>query len=359
MDDELQDLKYEYGLSLGGDSPLDSSADLGSSIKLKVSASNSEGSDEAFTTVKTQSDQFIGTTIGDRYEVLSLVGQGSTTAVYKAQDTKEQRLVAVKILRAEFASSEGTVRRFDQECKTLKLLTHNNIVSYFGKGTTQSGLPYFVMEYLDGTSLKQLIDDKRLPDYKRTLRIFIQICAALASAHEKGVVHRDLKPANIMITTDDQGNDVVKILDFGVAKLLMQGETFQTKTQTGEMLGTLLYMSPEQCLDQDLDGRSDIYSLGCVLFEALTGMPPLTGRTAFETMNKHMTQLPLSLAQSRPDLGLPQQLDSIIHKAVAKEPQKRYQNISLMQQDLSTALSGGIIERAPRPLSLMVQSHPG
>jgi serine/threonine protein kinase len=245
--------------------------------------------DDQSTIGKKKQDHLIGTKIVDRYEILSVIGYGGTTSVYKANDLGRGRFVVIKMLHTHSTASEITVRRFEQECSTLALLKHRNIVAHYDNGVTDEDQPFLVMEYLDGVTLKQLIEESGSLEVKEALSIFIQACAGLAAAHEKSIVHRDMKPANIMVLRDEQAVVQVKILDFGVAKLLIQGETFQTKTQTGEMLGTLLYMSPEQCLDQDLDGRSDVYSLGCVLYEALTGKPPICGRTAFETMNKHLS----------------------------------------------------------------------
>jgi serine/threonine protein kinase len=278
-------------------------------------------------------DPYVGMLFDNSYQIISLLGQGATTSVYKSRDVKQDRLVAVKILHFQFGSNEGTVQRFKQEIQTIRRLNHVNIVSYFDSGITESGEHYLVTELADGSSLKQLIKAATL-DCKRTLRLFSQICAALIAAHQNGVVHRDLKPANIILTRDAQGADLIKLLDFGVAKLLIQGETFQTRTQTGEMLGTLLYMSPEQCLDQDLDGRSDIYSLGCVLYECLTGTPPFSARTAFETMNLHLTGMPNKLGQVRPDLTFPKHLDSVLQKALAIDQKHRYQSVAAFAEDL-------------------------
>ncbi len=284
---------------------------------------------------KKKSDPYIGKVLGDGYEILSLLGQGATTSVYKAKDTRHDRLAAVKILHFQFGSNEGTVNRFQQETKTISRLNHVNIAAYYDSGTTSEDEYFLVLEFADGKNLKQLIQETGAVNWKRAIHLFLQICAALGAAHKLGIVHRDLKPANIIVTKDAAGNEIVKLLDFGVAKLLIQGETFQTKTQTGEMLGTLLYMSPEQCLDQDLDGRSDIYSLGCVLFESLTGVPPFAARTAFETMNLHLTGLPEKLSKVRPEVKFPKQLDSCITRALAKDPKRRYQTIAAFAEDLT------------------------
>lgn len=284
---------------------------------------------------KKKSDPYIGRVLGDGYQILSLLGQGATTSVYKAQDSKHNRFAAVKILHFQFGSNEGTVKRFQQETKTISRLNHVNIAAYYNSGTTSEDEHYLVLEFADGKNLKQIIQETGPINWKRAIQLFLQICAALGAAHKLGIVHRDLKPANIIVTKDAAGSEVVKLLDFGVAKLLIQGETFQTKTQTGEMLGTLLYMSPEQCLDQDLDERSDIYSLGCVLFEALTGVPPFASRTAFETMNLHLTGMPERLSKVRPDIKFPKQIDACITKALAKDPKRRYQTIAAFAEELN------------------------
>lgn len=291
------------------------------------------------TTQSRKRDPLIGTEIASRYELISLLGRGATTSVYKANDKVKNRFVAAKILRTDSIFNEQLIRRFEQECKTLGLLKHRNIVQLYDSGVNEADQPFLVMEYVDGISLKELIEADDRIDFARTLKIFIQICAALAAAHEKGIVHRDMKPANIMLMKNSDAEEQVKILDFGVAKLLVQGDTFQTKTQTGEMLGTLLYMSPEQCLEQVLDERCDVYSVGCVLYETLTGKPPLIGRTAFETMNKHLTQMPEKLSKVRPDRRFDERFDVVLRIAMAKDARDRYQTIGEFQSALSAILA--------------------
>ena len=191
------------------------------------------------------------------------------------------------------------------------------------------------MECVDGTSLEAVLRAAQSIPLQRAIPLFLQVCAALSAAHQKGIVHRDLKPSNILLTTSADGNFLVKVLDFGIAKI-MPGNTDSVLklTQTGETLGSLLYMSPEQCLDRDLDARSDCYSLGCVMYETLTGIPPLVARTAFETMNKQISEMPDSLSRVRPDIAWPPALEKILFKALAKEPKDRYQSINFLQDDL-------------------------
>jgi serine/threonine protein kinase len=293
---------------------------------------------EFLTTAQKYPNRLIGSKLDERYQLLALIGAGATTSVYKAVDTDQDRLVAIKMLRKEHATNDYTISRFADECKTLKLLHHNNIVNYLGYGvlvTADANQPYLVTEYLEGSTLKHLLETEKSLSIERTVYIFAQVCAAMTTAHAKGIVHRDLKPANVMIVKSESGEEIVKLLDFGVSKVLpIQGETFQTRTQTGEMFGTLLYMSPEQCLEQDVDARSDIYSMGCMMFEVLTGTPPFLARTAFETMNKQLTQKPDSLSVIRPDVVWPAALDRIIQKMVEKKPENRYQTTTQLQTDL-------------------------
>jgi serine/threonine protein kinase len=289
-------------------------------------------------------DQFIGTMLNDRYRVVSLIGKGATSAVYKAEDTQSNQLVAIKILYSHLAADTTIVRRFEQEAKTARLLQHPNIVAVRGCEQTSSEIPFLVMDLAEGTSLQDTIKSAGWLPVQQAIDIFVQVCAALSTAHEKGVVHRDLKPSNIMITTTRDGELLVKVLDFGVAKILpATGDTVLKLTQTGEMLGSILYMSPEQCLDKDLDGRSDCYSLGCVMYEALTGKPPLSARTAFETMNKHMTDMPEHLSRVRPDLKWKPELEHIIFKAMAKDPNNRYQKITDLEDDLQKLQTGSTV----------------
>lgn len=285
-------------------------------------------------------DPHLGTILNGQYRVLSLIGKGATSAVYKAKDTTLNQPVAIKILHTHLAADTTIMRRFEQEAKTARLLRHPNIVDVRAYDKTDSGIPFLVMDLVEGTSLQKAIKTSGCLPVQLTIEIFTQVCAALAAAHEKGIVHRDLKPSNIMLTTSADGSLRVKVLDFGIAKILpATGDTVMKLTQTGEMLGSILYMSPEQCLDKDLDGRSDCYSLGCVMYETLTGKPPLSARTAFETMNKHMTEIPARLDRVRPDLKRSPGLQYVVSKAMAKDPDQRYQEISQLQDDLQQLLA--------------------
>ncbi len=172
-------------------------------------------------------------------------------------------------------------------------------------------------------------------------RFSIKFLMLSALLHNRGILHRDLKPGNIMLTPNGNGSFHVKLLDFGIAKIVpLQGDTFFRLTQTGEMMGSLLYMSPEQCLEQDWDQRGDIYSLGCVLYEALTARAPLIGRTAFETMNKHLTEMPPPLSVVRPDIGFARGIEHVVLKMLAKDPHRRYQTAEEARADLQLVAEG-------------------
>jgi len=273
-------------------------------------------------------DPLIGTTVDDRFRILAGIGQGATSSVYKAEQLSTGQSVAIKILHSHLCANDSLVARFEREAQAAKLLVHPNIVAVNEYAVTSNGTPYLVMDFVDGVSLQQKLIANEWLSLSVALPIFIQVCAALNVAHQAGIVHRDLKPGNIILTNQPDGTPLVKILDFGCAMVMpLLGDTVLKVTQTGEMLGSLLYMSPEQCLDQDVDARSDCYALACVLYETLTGKPPLSARTAFETMNKQLSVMPDSLARVRPDLVFPKQLEKIIFKAMAKSPGKRYQHI--------------------------------
>ena len=279
------------------------------------------------------------------------------STVYKAKDSQVNQIVAIKILHSHLASDAGIVRRFEQEAKTARILIHPNILAVRGYGKTSRGVPYLVLDLAEGTTLQETIKAAGWIPVERAIDIFMQVCAALAAAHEKRIVHRDLKPSNIILTTSADGNLLVKVLDFGVAKILpATGDTVLKLTQTGEMLGSILYMSPEQCLDKELDGRSDCYSLGCVMYETLTGKPPLSARTAFETMNKHMTEMPERLNLVRPDLKWSPGLQYIIFKAMAKDPKNRYEKINQLQDDLQKLVKGDNLTTRPSAAKVVEMS---
>jgi serine/threonine-protein kinase len=273
-----------------------------------------------------------------RFEIISVLGQGGVGVVYKAKQTHMNKLVAIKTLMlSPSTDGESSFLRFRQESQAASSLNHQNIISIHDFGKTSGGLAYLVMEYLNGKTLDEVVEtEKRLgPD--KFLRLATQICDGLQHAHKKGIVHRDLKPSNIMLINTEDNVDVVKIVDFGLAKLTAD-ETEKHLTKTGMIVGTPLYMSPEQCRGMELDHRTDIYSLGCVLYFALTGQEPIQGNTALDTLYRHTAQAPKSFKEACPDVELPARLEQAIMKALEKDPDDRQQSMMELRNDITDAI---------------------
>lgn len=272
------------------------------------------------------------TTIANRYEVERLLGVGGMGKVYLAIDPVLQRDVAVKVLAGTSYSDEH-IRRFHQEARAASKLSHQGIVRALDFGVTDSREPYLVMEYVAGQSLQELLKICGTLDLADFGAVFSQIIISMVHAHSEGVVHRDLKPSNIIIC-DDLDERRVYLVDFGIAKILNDSGTFHN-TKTGQILGSPPYLSPEQVCGSDLDGRSDIYSLGCVMFEALTGNPPFKGDNPMETIQMHLNDPPPRLNRGSGG-SFPEELEAVIAKALEKEPDDRFQSM----QELLTHLNG-------------------
>lgn len=288
-----------------------------------------------------QKNKDLNVDLGDQYEVIEAIGHGGMGTVYRVKDKVLGKEFAIKVLRKELAADESSVKRFEQEAKVASELTHVNVLAVYSNDRTVSGAPYIVMDYLEGESLAQLLQRESTLDPVRVANLSGQICSALAHAHMKGLIHRDLKPSNVMLTRGDAGADVVKVLDFGIAKVLPSAnrET-QNLTNTGELFGTPSYLSPEQCLGCNLDIRSDIYSLGCVMYEMLTGRPPFAGGNPIQTIVKHLNEQPLPINAIAPDLDVPAGLESIIMRCLEKEPADRYQSMDHLRGDLELVATG-------------------
>jgi serine/threonine protein kinase len=287
-----------------------------------------------------RNDLKIGDVVADRYEILSILGEGGMGLVYKARHKLMNRMVALKVIRAELVSNLTLMQRFQQEAMAVSKLQHPNIVTVYDFGVTEDGLPFLVMDYLDGNSLAEMIGKFHRLSVDTAVEIFFQACYALAHAHENGIIHRDFKSSNLMIC-DIGGRMVVKVVDFGMAKLMRPSEDstqIMELTQTGEVFGSPLYMSPEQCRGQALDQRSDIYSLACVIYYALTGQPPLLGENVLDTLQKQIHDPPLPMSDIT--LGIPANLESVIQKALRKDPDTRYQNVAELLVDLQAVAAG-------------------
>jgi outer membrane protein assembly factor BamD (BamD/ComL family) len=278
----------------------------------------------------------IGTTVAGSIKIQSMIGSGGMSSVYRGLHASIGREVAVKVMHAHLLYDDNAILRFNQEAQAVGRLDHPNIVKVHDFKAGGDGNSFLIMDLVEGVSLADAITEAGTLTPERAIDIFTQACEGLQHAHSKGIIHRDLKPSNIMLVKSDNGSEQVKVLDFGIAKILPQeGDARMKLTQTGEVFGSPLYMSPEQCMGKAVDHRSDIYSMGCLIYEALTGKPPLEGANAFDTFFKHTTEMPQSIKMWRPDFALAREFDAIILKAMAKDPKDRYQSMTQLRNDLA------------------------
>src|SRR2546427_67217 len=279
-----------------------------------------------------------GTVLASRYALDGLLGHGGMADVYHGTDQVLGRQVAVKVLGPQFARDQSFVARFRREAQAAAALNHPNLVSVFDTGS-DDGTHYIVMEYVAGTTLAKLIrDEGRLPP-DRAATIALAVARALAFAHRARLVHRDVKPANIMLSSDG----AVKVMDFGIARTT-NGESL---TQTAAVLGTATYFSPEQAQGEAVDARSDIYALGCVLFEMLTGHPPFSGENPVAVAYKHVQEDPPHPSDEAH--GVPPELEAIVMRCLAKDPEDRYQTAEDLADDLQRFRTGPATEPPHQP----------
>lgn len=265
--------------------------------------------------------------LSQNYEFISELGRGGMAVVYKARNLKTGELVAIKKLLAA-TLTETAMLRFQQEAKAITSLRHPNIISVYEFGVADDGEPYMVMEYIEGSNLGELIKSKGSLTIEESMHRFIQLCDALQHAHAAGVLHRDLKPGNVMLSDKDGSFADARLVDFGIAKLMAkEGEEAEKLTMTGQLFGSPPYMSPEQCRGFALDARTDIYSMGCVIFESLTGRAPLRGESILETIMKQVNEIAPSMKEVCPDKEFSPALEAIVAKALAKDPADRFQTM--------------------------------
>ena len=268
-----------------------------------------------------------GQKINDRYEIIKTIGEGGMANVYLAEDTILERKVAIKVLRGDLSNDEKFIRRFKREALSVSNLSHPNIVEVYDVGE-EDGNYYIVMEYIEGKTLKQLLQKRGALTLTEVIDIMSQLTDGLAHAHEAYIIHRDIKPQNIMI--EDNGR--IKITDFGIAMALNSTQL----TQTNSVMGSVHYLPPEQANGKGSTVKSDIYSLGILMYELLTGSVPFKGDTAVEIALKHMKEKIPSVRKQNPTI--PQSVENIILKATAKNPKNRYDSVREMYNDLQTAL---------------------
>jgi serine/threonine-protein kinase len=282
-----------------------------------------------------EADPLVGTLFAERYEIVERIGKGGMGIVYKAHHKLMDQYFAIKVLYKQYSKDQPSIARFQLEAKTLAALRHPNILTVNDFGISPDNQPFLIMEYLDGTPLSDFLEEHGRMPLERAINIFAQACDGLAHAHEKGVIHRDFKPGNLVLIQEPGHREQVKIVDFGIAKIKPRdGKEPQNLTKAGEIFGSPLYMSPEQCQGKPLDERSDIYSLGCVIYETLTGMPPLMGINSFETMTKHVNEMPPPMRDAAPALTIPSWLDAAVMKALKKNPDDRQHSVNELKRDL-------------------------
>ena len=270
-----------------------------------------------------------GELIADRYELEELVGTGGMSSVYRALDTLLERNVALKILHPHYGDDAEYVERFRREARSVAQLSHPNIVTVIDRGEAD-GRQYIVFEYVDGESLKQLVDRTGPLPARRAIELGLQVAEALAFAHNNGLVHRDVKPQNVLVTEDGEA----KVTDFGIARSM---DVEHGVTQTGTVLGTSNYLSPEQARGQAVTPATDVYSLGVVLYELLTGEVPFPGETFVAVAMKHINEEPPSVAERRPDVPL--RLVAAIERALAKDPAVRFPSMAAFCAELKACLA--------------------
>ncbi|MFF5919424.1 Stk1 family PASTA domain-containing Ser/Thr kinase [Streptomyces flavochromogenes] len=273
--------------------------------------------------------------LGGRYELGSVLGRGGMAEVYLAQDTRLGRTVAVKTLRADLARDPSFQARFRREAQSAASLNHPAIVAVYDTGedyVDNVSIPYIVMEYVDGSTLRELLHSGRKLLPERTLEMTVGILQALEYSHRAGIVHRDIKPANVMLTRTGQ----VKVMDFGIARAM--GDSGMTMTQTAAVIGTAQYLSPEQAKGEQVDARSDLYSTGCLLYELLTVRPPFIGDSPVAVAYQHVREEPQP--PSNFDHEITPEMDAIVLKALVKDPDYRYQSADEMRADIEACLDG-------------------
>jgi serine/threonine-protein kinase len=279
-------------------------------------------------------DPLVGTTVADRYLIIGKLGEGGMGTVYLATHTILEKQVALKVLHGEFARKPDLVERFMQEAKAASRIRHENVIDISDFGITPEGLVFFAMELLSGHDLHDEVTRARISGHllpwSRSKKIFLQVCSALSAAHAKGIVHRDLKPENVYLVEFLGDPDFVKLLDFGIAKLGESegGESGRKLTKTGMLFGTPEYMSPEQARGERVDHRVDVYAMGCILFQLVTGQVPFVADNFMGVLSMHLTELaPLVAPETLDSIGAPRALAEVIDRALAKNRDERWQTI--------------------------------
>ncbi|MCC7530035.1 MAG: protein kinase [Candidatus Melainabacteria bacterium] len=295
-------------------------------------------------------DPLLGLVVEGRYRIESVIGQGSAGTVYKAIQELIGREVAIKVLHDYLVSDEEFIKRFRQEAKASSRLSHPNIITIYDFGVLpKTGRPYIAMDLLRGTPLSEMIADRGYLPMEEGIPILAQVCSALGEAHRQGVVHRDVKPENIVLVERSGQKMFPIVVDFGIARLVQEESDVAKITRTGTVCGSPTYMSPEQCTSSKVDHRSDIYSVGIVIYETLTGTVPFMSDELAKVMAMHLTDPPAPINKVRPDLQFPEMLERVVARCLSKCPDDRYQDMD----DLASAITEAA-KQTDRPNNLAV-----
>jgi eukaryotic-like serine/threonine-protein kinase len=303
-------------------------------------------------------ERLVGLVLDGKYRLDSFLTSGGMGAVFRATHVMLGKAVAVKLIKGDLVTSPETARRFQREARAATSLSHPGIVAVYDLGQTDDGTLYIAMELVEGQSLKDEIGIHGRIDPARIVHLLRQVASALAMAHRHHIIHRDLKPQNVMLTRDSDGQEVAKLLDFGIAKTLDVAQS--QLTAAGFVLGTPHYMSPEQAIGKEVDARTDIYSLGVVMYEMLIGEVPFTAPSTSGILVKHMTELPAPPSRRRPDILVPAHLETIVLRCLEKEPDRRYQTadefaVALDAESLPPPGPRGVAA-APEATTLLVET---
>ncbi len=305
-------------------------------------------------------DPLIGRVLAGKYVVQRRIGEGGMGLVYEGVHRDIDKRVAIKVLREDLSRRPEVVARFRQEAKSASRIGHENIVDISDFGETTRGASYFVMEFLEGEDLANVLGREVTVDAERACAIVLQCCRALSATHAKGIVHRDIKPENIFLTKRDGVDDFVKIVDFGIAKMSdieTDGAPGRKLTKTGMIFGTPEYMSPEQAAGKELDHRVDVYALGIILYECAAGRVPFEGDTFMGVLTQHMfAELP-PIREINPRATLSREIELVIRKALSKDPDDRYQDTEELAEAVRCALDGRLsLATAMAPPAVKVPS---
>jgi serine/threonine protein kinase/tellurite resistance protein len=295
-------------------------------------------------------DSLIGVVLAERYKVLERIGEGGMGSVYVGQHVTLGKRVALKVLKQEMCHDKTIVERFFREARATSSIEHENVVEISDFGVTPSGSAFFVMEFLRGQELAQLMEDAGAIPWARAKNIILQVARALAAAHENGIVHRDMKPGNVFLISRGGRDDFVKVLDFGIAKIDHEAAL----TRAGMVFGTASYMAPEQATGLPVDGRADMYALACLAFELLTGRLPFTATHPIKMLNCHIREPAPSLRTVAPELGIPEAVDVVILRALNKRPDDRFKDMHAFAEALAV-IPAEPVAAAPAPTPAAIE----